>query len=325
MAMRNPRSKERRDGASRADLLPLRQVAEYWSWLPSFRAVAECGGVVQAGRALRTSPSALSRAVRLLEGAVGEPLFSRSGRALVLTRAGEDLLGAARLAMRTIHDAATPAREPTGPVAIGTTSRLGTVRLLPALRALRRRSPGITPTVSSVGHADVGPMLLAGRLDLAITLARIDQTELACDELAPAASGVFCGRGHPLFGKPKARPQEILRHAFAAPAGSPGEREPDGWPEHLDRRVAVRSSVIEPGVDACLHGELLAVLPREVVEALGLAPRLRELPSIEIPAARVFAVRRRAAAGRVWPADLVAALLRPSARSAARATSARAV
>lgn len=291
--------------ASEVALTPLRQVRAFWSWLPAFRAVAECGGVVSAGRALSTSPSALSRAVRLLEDAVGEPLFARGARALTLTRAGEELLSATRVAMRTVHDAAAADRAPSGPLAVGATSRLGIVRLLPALRSLRRRHPDIQPTASSVAHPEVAQMLVAGRLDLAITLAPVAHPDLACDALSPAKSAVFCGVDHPLFRKPKASTREIQRHAFAAPALGPGDRELDGWPEPLARRVALRAAVMDPGVDACLGGELLAVLPLEVVGVLGLSDRLRLLRAVAIADSPVFAVRRKPLSSRLWPADVM--------------------
>ena len=82
-----------------------RRVAAFWNWLPGFRAAAEYESIHRAALALGVSASALSRTVRLLEHAVGAPLFVRTAGGIGLTTAGATLLAATRDAMRTIDDA----------------------------------------------------------------------------------------------------------------------------------------------------------------------------------------------------------------------------
>lgn len=53
-----------------------------------FWAVAHDGNLTRTARTLRISQSALSAQIRQLEAQIGEPLFERRGRALVLTEAG---------------------------------------------------------------------------------------------------------------------------------------------------------------------------------------------------------------------------------------------
>lgn len=53
-----------------------------------FRAVARDGNLTRAAAALNLAPSALSSQIRSLEDRLGQPLFERSGRRLVLTEAG---------------------------------------------------------------------------------------------------------------------------------------------------------------------------------------------------------------------------------------------
>lgn len=293
-------------GSEQAPVLaPFRRVAEFWNWLPAFRAVAEWGGVVHAARTLRTSASALSRAVRLLEAATGAPLFRREGRRLALTAAGEELLSATRLAMRSVDDVTSGDGRPRGLLRVAATSRLGTIRLLPALSAMRKQSPDVHPVVASIAHDDVIPALLSARIDVALTLARVEHADLRSVALAPADSAVFCGPSHPLWRTPAAPASRVLRHAFAAPERPPSGASLDGWPDHLARRITLRSSVIEPGIDACVRGELLAVLPLEVVAAHAPGARLRALRAIAIPNTSLFAVRRRRVSGRPSAADLL--------------------
>ena len=57
-----------------------------------FRAVAREGGVVKAAERLNVSPPTVSAQVKQLEEQVGDKLFSRTGRRLVLTDLGRTVL-----------------------------------------------------------------------------------------------------------------------------------------------------------------------------------------------------------------------------------------
>lgn len=282
--------------------LPFRSIAQFWNWIPAFRAVAEVGGVNEAARLLRVSPSALSRTVGLLESALGEPLFHREG-ALTLTSRGERLLAASRDAMRLLHEAAD-LETTAGAFTLGTTSRLGAYRLLPAIHEMRSRWPRLEIRTRTVRQPDVAGMLLRGQLDVVVALGQGAPTGLVSAPLPPARCHVYCGRGHPLH--PVKSPDEatVTSHPFAAP---PGDPEPgasvyvDSWPAERPRRVALHCDSIEPAIDACQRGELLACLPEEIVAALGLRQALRRLPRPRLPGAALQCLYRRpvGAAGRL--------------------------
>ena len=70
------------------------EAAEWLNYhhLLRFRAIAREGGVTRASRLLRVSASTLSEQLAELEAWLGEPLFDRQGRALVLTDAGRAVL-----------------------------------------------------------------------------------------------------------------------------------------------------------------------------------------------------------------------------------------
>lgn len=57
-----------------------------------FRAAAREGGIVRAARRLHVSPPTISAQIRQLEEQIGEALFLRTGRRLVLTPVGETVL-----------------------------------------------------------------------------------------------------------------------------------------------------------------------------------------------------------------------------------------
>jgi LysR family transcriptional regulator, transcriptional activator of nhaA len=58
-----------------------------------FWRTARCGSIAKAAEELRLSPPTLSAQVRQLEAALGEPLFSREGRRMLLTDVGRVVLG----------------------------------------------------------------------------------------------------------------------------------------------------------------------------------------------------------------------------------------
>ncbi|SET54654.1 LysR family transcriptional regulator [Oceanicella actignis] len=76
-----------------------------------FRAVAREGTLTGAARRLNLSQSALSTQIRTLEAALGQELFERRGRGLVLTEAGRIALDHAEAIFRTAEDLVATLRE----------------------------------------------------------------------------------------------------------------------------------------------------------------------------------------------------------------------
>ena len=77
-------------------------------------AVADHGGFTRAAEAVHVTQPALSQAVRTLEAELGVELFHRTGRSVVLTAAGEALLGPARRALRDAETARAAVAEVAG-------------------------------------------------------------------------------------------------------------------------------------------------------------------------------------------------------------------
>lgn len=79
-----------------------------------FRAVAHDGTLTGAARTLNLSQSALSTQIRTLEASLGQDLFERRGRRLVLTEAGRIALDHAEAIFRTAEDLTATLRESSG-------------------------------------------------------------------------------------------------------------------------------------------------------------------------------------------------------------------
>jgi LysR family transcriptional activator of nhaA len=122
-----------------------------------FRAVARDGTLTGAARGLNLSQSALSTQLRTLEAALGQDLFERRGRGLVLTEAGRIALDHAEAIFRTADDLTATLRE---------TGR--------ARRALR---VGALATLSRNFQMQfIGPLI--GRTDVEVVLRSGSQPEM---------------------------------------------------------------------------------------------------------------------------------------------------
>jgi len=140
-----------------------------------FAVVAECGSVTEAARRLYLTQPAVSAALRRLAGAVGAPLFARSGRGLVLTSRGKRLADGLHPHLERLVAAAL-APPSFDPMTSDRTLRLGLSDsaeqwLLPRLlRAFEREAPRMRVIAIPVQFRTVGAALASG-LDAAVTVA----------------------------------------------------------------------------------------------------------------------------------------------------------
>lgn len=262
-------------------------VARFWNWLPGFRAVAETEHLPTAAELAHVTPAALSRTVKLLEQALDRELFHRRGRRLHLNDDGRALLGATRMAMRLVHDAATAIHEQTleGPVRIAA-GGVGQVLALRAVLLAHRRLPGMRPTFLTPDPGTARDQLLRGDLDLVIGSFRVEHEALATELLGYATSAVYCGPSHPLYGRQDVPVEELVRYPFTAPPNGV-----DGWPAEIERDIQFEADRMAVGVEVCGSTALLAVLPDAFARASPLALHALDQPGL-IPRTPVIATRR---------------------------------
>jgi DNA-binding transcriptional LysR family regulator len=133
----------------------------------SFLAVAETGSVtLAAGRVGRTQ-SAVSMQIRRLEDSLGQPLFLRQPRGVILTPRGEQLMPYARRVTSLLDEAALALREKPldGPVRIGIPDEY-VETVLP--RAFSERHPAVEVSVRCDFTAPQTQAMDADQIDLAV-------------------------------------------------------------------------------------------------------------------------------------------------------------
>jgi DNA-binding transcriptional LysR family regulator len=276
----------------------VQRLAGLWNWLPAFQAVAEVEHIHRAARMLHTSPSAVSRTIRLLEDRLGAALFVRSAGRLHLTPLGRELLTQTREAMVAIDAAVAPldGEAPMGgDVRVSSQGRLTTVFLLPALARLRQRNKDIVPHLLCVARSEVGVQLARGQLAAAVVFQPTPRDGIRVERLGEASNGIYCGVGHPLHAVGSPSLEDVLASSFAAPEPRDDGPSVDGWPPELPRKIALYSALLDGGIEACISGELLAVFPDALVPSLPRGDSLRRLPLEIVPSTTLYGMRRERA------------------------------
>lgn len=140
--------------------------------LRAFLTVTETGNVTRAAEVLNLVQPAVSRQIRLLEEDIGAPLFERERRGMVLTEAGEVLVGYARRALLELDRA----RAEIGGVGQGV-SGLVTLGLLPSsidmlssplASAVAAAYPGIRVRIAMGYAGTLQRWLVTGEVDAAL-------------------------------------------------------------------------------------------------------------------------------------------------------------
>ncbi len=135
-------------------------------------AVAEEGSVTRAGKRLHLTQSALSHQLRDAEEKLGAPLFLRLGKKMVLTPAGEKLLGCARHILEELANTESQIAGlnggTRGVIRLSTECYTCYHWLPPLLKKFRGKFPKVEVRIDAGATANPAAALLEGRLDVAI-------------------------------------------------------------------------------------------------------------------------------------------------------------
>jgi LysR family cyn operon transcriptional activator len=170
-----------------------------------FVRAAELLHFTHAAESLYISQPTLSVHIQQLEEELGAPLFSRVGRQVRLTEAGEMLLKRGRQAMRELDLAQEEIADLQG--ILRGTLRLGALfsfshELLPNwLIKFHKDYPQIQVMVYSAIPPELEQALLAGSIDLALSFLPADSQDIEAEELFLEEIVLIVKNGSPLAGK----------------------------------------------------------------------------------------------------------------------------
>jgi DNA-binding transcriptional LysR family regulator len=140
-----------------------------------FLAVVDEGGMTRAAEARHVSQPSVSQAVRELEAELGIALFHRVGRGLVLTAAGEALVGPARQALRDVDTARAAVEAVAGITAgrldLGALPTLAVDPLATLVGAFRVAHPDVTIRLADPqDQTELATLVGSGDCELGLTV-----------------------------------------------------------------------------------------------------------------------------------------------------------
>ncbi len=154
--------------------------------LECFLAVVDQGSITRAASSLYLAQPSLSQIIRRLETDLGVELFRRVGRGLVLSPAGEALVGPARQVLRDLHHARQVAEShrglERGRVDLAISTSLTSNFLAAWVGHFRRRHPGLTVRLTQHdGDADeIVALIRSGQAELAYAVAPVSRQGIDC-------------------------------------------------------------------------------------------------------------------------------------------------
>lgn len=138
--------------------------------LQSFCAIADCGSFTEAARRVNKTQSAVSMQIKRLEERLGDELFVRDGRTVLLTEAGEALYARARRMLRLNAEIVDMFSDEdlSGTIHFGIPDDYA-VKLLPViLKRFQKTHPRIVVDVRCQPSRELLEEMRAGRYDLIV-------------------------------------------------------------------------------------------------------------------------------------------------------------
>lgn len=228
-----------------------------------FVRAVDLGGFSAAARALRMTPSAVSKLIARLESRLGARLINRSTRKLQLTPEGTTFYDQALRILADLDEAergAAAGAAPRGRLRVNTNVPFGTHHLIPLLPEFLNRHPEMTVDVMLT---DKVVDLLEDRADIAIRVGPLRSSQLVARKLGEsrmvlvAAPSYLEKHGTPLH------PGDLAHHNLL---GFGFARQSNGWP--FQDAAGNVSAVVPTGNALVSDGESMRLL---VLTGLGIS------------------------------------------------------
>lgn len=184
------------------------------SALRVFLVAAEEKNFSQAARILHMSQSAISQNVQAMERAYGVQLFTRRGRTVELSEAGQAILPMARdvlRAARLMEDGFQEINHQVGgELLIGCSTSAGKYIMPVLLSDFQREYPAVHPRVKIMGREGVYERLLNQSVPIGVSSKNFDHRDLECLPLFDDHIYLIVPAGHPWAKYGQATPDDLL-------------------------------------------------------------------------------------------------------------------
>lgn len=188
-----------------------------------FVATAETGQVSRAAEQCNITQSSITLAIGALERKLGQKLFVRQARGMLLTVQGENFLRHCHAILQTLDDALEiRPEEPsdlTGTINIGMTGTIAGYVFPPFWRKFKREFPLITLVVFEAEYAVLEERLLAGELDMAMMLISNIKPNPDCvyEKLLESPRRLWLANSNPLSSKETITLSDLAEQKYIVP------------------------------------------------------------------------------------------------------------
>ncbi|GAO21505.1 transcriptional regulator [Alicycliphilus sp. B1] len=264
--------------------------------LRAFLTVAETGNVTRAADVLHLVQPAVSRQIRLLEEDVGSPLFERERHGMVLTDAGQALVGYARRAMLELDRA----RVEIAGTAAGSVGGLVTLGLLPStidmlssplVSAIAATYPGIRIRIAMGYAGTLMRWLESGEVDAALLYGAERSAEIQTTRLIEEPLWVIGPKQAQFRGNKPVSLAQLASHRLVLPSAPHGIRT---LVEHacavtkITLNISAETNALSVQRALVLGGHGLTILPPIAVAEDLRTHRLSGAPIADPPITRTI-------------------------------------
>jgi DNA-binding transcriptional LysR family regulator len=173
--------------------------------LRTFLAVNKHRSFSRASRDLHLTQPAVSVRIRILEQALGAPLFERTAGGITLSAAGQTLLPYAERALAAIQDAENAVRDTRegtgGPVALAMVGTLAGPALTRVLYRFAAEHRGVELSLRTARSVEVGQLVRRGEATIGVRYHRDRLRDLEWTEIGVERLFVVCSPAHARAGR----------------------------------------------------------------------------------------------------------------------------
>ncbi len=231
--------------------------------LRTFRSVAELGSLSKASDRLRVAQPALSRQIKLLEHELRTELFTRNGRGMLLTAAGQLLLerttGLVRQIEQVRDDLQSVSGSPSGRVVLGLVPTVSCILSARFARRIIETLPDVSLLIVESYGGHLVEWLHRGEMDLAIIYGPSVDLHLSVETLGRDSIVAVGPRGSGLAGRREVEIGWLAAQKLVLPSHSHGLRA-------LIERAAARKKLT---LKVLMEADSFRVLTSLVEEGIG--------------------------------------------------------
>jgi LysR family cyn operon transcriptional activator len=178
-----------------------------------FTALAEELNFTRAAGKVHVTQSTLSHQIKQLENEIGQPLFEREGRRVVMTGAGESLLLRLGNVLHTIDESVRAAKSVatrlTGTLHVGTTPTFNASLMPACLATFLDRQSAVRVIISERMANLVEAEIADGHIDIGIGYMPTRRDDLSFEPLYIEEMVLVVPPGHPFAGRRRIRLAEL--------------------------------------------------------------------------------------------------------------------